>query len=165
MYRIINVIFKDFKDALCIRPYYFWVLWRQYRMKEEKVLQQCFKLYRCNIGGSTHLFWFNQLELHTSASPSNEMRVWRIIKKSYQKLPQLKGTTPLVCGALSIHSWLLLNVTYAKENVGSFISINWIQGWSKFNTNKEKKNRCYCSKREERKGTVHRILICDFGTT
>lgn len=67
--------------------------------------------------GQAYLFWFNELEFHASASPGNEVRVWRIIKKSYQKLPQLQGAPPLICWALAEHSWLLLNISYMKQNM------------------------------------------------
>lgn len=40
--------------------------------------------------GGADLFWLNQLELHPSASPSNEVGIGRVIKKCHQELPQLK---------------------------------------------------------------------------
>lgn len=59
---------------------------------------------------STNLFRLNQLEFHASSSPGNEMRIWRVVQKSYQKLPKLKGPSSLVRGSFPVHSWLLLNV-------------------------------------------------------
>lgn len=44
----------------------------------------------------TDLFWLNQLKLHATSCPSNEVTIGRVIKKCDQKLPELQRSTTLV---------------------------------------------------------------------
>jgi len=38
----------------------------------------------------TYLFWFNELELHSTSGPDNGRLVGRVIQESQQKLPKLQ---------------------------------------------------------------------------
>lgn len=58
---------------------------------------------------SAYLLGFYQLELHASACPGNEVGIGWVIKKGNQELPQLKRTSPLIRGALTIHGGFLFD--------------------------------------------------------
>lgn len=60
----------------------------------------------------SNLLRFDQLELHASACPGNEVGIGWVIEKGDQELPQLKGTSPLIRGPLPIHGGLLFDFAF-----------------------------------------------------
>lgn len=67
-----------------------------------------------------HLLWLNQLELHPSSSPSNEVGIGRIVQQSHKKLPELERSPSLVGRSFPVCSDLLLDVSCWEGETSCF---------------------------------------------
>lgn len=62
--------------------------------------------------GDANLLGLDQLELHASTSPGDEVAVSWVVQQRDQELPELQGAAALVRWPLTIHRGLLFEFTW-----------------------------------------------------
>lgn len=63
-----------------------------------------------------HFFRLDELELHPSARPRDEVGVGGVVQQSHQELPELQRAPALVRRALAVQARLVLYVACSRQN-------------------------------------------------